>query len=134
VSSTSESGAKHRGNAKGSVFGAVDAKAVDNVAAALTAAGYGNDQVEVVHASDVEGMETPLNRAGLRGLVGRFVLSLGDDLDQLEQIRQELAAGHVLVMVNVEKDEDRMRVRDILREHGGHSIRHYGHWTITSLD
>jgi hypothetical protein len=133
VNSTSAPSAKHEGQPTGSVIGALDAEAVDVVTAALTAAGFPDDQITVVSAGDVEGMETPLNRSGLRGLVGRFVLSLGDDLDDLEQMRQELAAGHVLVFVPVEGDDERLRVRDILRDHGGHSIRHYGHWTITSL-
>jgi hypothetical protein len=59
---------------------------------------------------------------------------LGDDLDEMDQARQELAAGHTIISVPVAGDDERRRVRDILRDHGGHWIRHFGHWTITSLD
>jgi hypothetical protein len=133
VDSSTATSAKHT-KSRSSVVGAMDAEAVSLVTAALTEAGFAEDQIQIMTAADVEGMESPLDRTGIRGLVGRFLLSLGDDLDEVEQMRQELAAGHVLVFVPVEGDEERERVRGIFRDHGGHSIRHYGHWTITPLD
>jgi hypothetical protein len=59
---------------------------------------------------------------------------LGDNLDAIEQARSELNRGHLLVFVAVHDDAERERVHDILRDHGGHSMRYFGHWTITILD
>jgi hypothetical protein len=126
----SERSKRHR---SGKVAGALDPTAVDTVTAALTTAGFDADQIEVA-AEDIEGLQTPLNRAGLAGFIGRFLLSIGDDLEELERARQELAAGHTVIMVTVAGDDERGHVRDILRDHGGHGIRYFGNWTITSLD
>ena len=71
---------------------------------------------------------------GIRGLLTRFSLSLGDDLDELEQARQELMYGHPLVLVMVDGMTEHDRTRDLLREHGDHAMRYFGHWTITSLE
>jgi hypothetical protein len=133
VDSSTATSAKHT-KSRSSVVGAMDAEAVSLVTAALTKAGFAKDRIQVVTAADVEGMESPLERSGIRGLVGRFLLNLGDDLDEMELMRQELKAGHVLVFVPVEGDKERERVRAIFRDHGGHSIKHYGHWTITPLE
>jgi hypothetical protein len=118
---------------EGKVIGTLDAAAVDAVTAALTAAGFAADQIGVFTAADAEGIEPPLDQPGLPGLIDRFLLSLGSDLDWLERARRELAAGHVIVSVPVEGDDAQDRVRDILRDHGAQSITYFGRWSITSL-
>jgi hypothetical protein len=133
VDSSTATSAKHP-KSRSSVIGALDAEVVDGVRVALIAAGFAEERIQVVTADDIEGLHSPLEQSGLRGLVGRFLLNLGDDLDEMELMRQELAAGHVLIFVPVAGDDERDRVRGIFRDNGGHSIRHFGHWTITSLD
>jgi hypothetical protein len=116
------------------VVAAVDPARLDQVAAALATAGLDGDRVEIVTAADAPPSDEPIGGSGLRGFVARLGLSLGDDLDALQQAQSELRQGHALVLVAVHGDAERMRVHDILREHGGHSMRYFGHWTITALD
>ena len=116
------------------VVAAVEPDKVEQVAAALAAAGLEKDRIEIVTADDAMPSEEPIGGPGLRGFFARVGLSLGDDLDALEQAREELSQGHVLVLVAVHDDAERTRVHDILREHGGHSMRYFGHWTITTLE
>ncbi len=118
----------------GKVVGALQPGSVEAVTAALADAGFAADQIEVVTAATVTGLLTPLDRTGPPGFVGRFLLSMGDDLDELETARQELDDGHTLIFVPIPGAEARQRARDVLRDHGGHAIRYFGHWTITPLD
>ncbi len=119
---------------EGMVIGAFAPDAVELVTAALVAAGFAADQVDLMTADDLQNLDTPINRPGLTGSLGRFLLSLGDDLDELEKARQELASGHVLVGVPAMGSESIHRARDAMREHGGHGITHFGRWAITTFD
>ena len=116
------------------VVAALDPGRVEQVAAALADAGLDGDRVEIVSATDDVQSEEPVGGSGIRGFIERLGLSLGDDLDALQQARSELRQGHALMLVAVHNDAERMRVHDILLEHGGHSMRYFGHWTITALD
>lgn len=128
------SGGRGPGSPEGKVIAAVAPSAVDAAMTALEAAGFAADQIDLVTPADLEHLESPLDRPGFGGLVGRFVLSLGDDLDEIEAMREELAAGDVLIGVQVEGHEAVLQVRDILLEHGGHGIIHFGRWTITTFE
>ena len=116
------------------VVAAVEPASLDQVAAALAEAGLGGERVEIVTADDAPVADEPIGGSGIRGFFERLGLSLGDDLDALEQAREELSQGHALILVAVHDDAERTRVHDILLEHGGHSMRYFGHWTITTLD
>ena len=125
--------ARRRRYPEGRVIGALAPTVVESVTVAVTTAKIPADQIDVITAADTEGPLTPLNRAGVAGFAGRFLLSLGDDLDELERAGQELAFGHVIVTVPVEGEDELHRVYAVLRDHGGHALTHFGRWTITSL-
>ncbi len=57
---------------------------------------------------------------------------MGDDLDEIERARQELAAAQMLVSVPAQGDEAMRRMGTIMRDNGSHWITHRGPWTITS--
>lgn len=115
------------------VVAAVEPARVEQVVAALATAGLDGDRVEMVTAADVPQLDEPVGGTGLRGFIARLGLSMGDNLDAIEQARSELSQGHVLIFVAVHDDAERTHVQEILREHGGHSMRYFGHWTITTL-
>jgi hypothetical protein len=115
------------------IVAAVEAGATDGVIAALTDAGFARDRIEIVTSRDVPGLDEPVGGSGLHGFLTRLNLSAGDDLDALDQARRELAHGHALALVSVHDDAERDRVHTILREHGGHAMRYFGRWTITTL-
>jgi hypothetical protein len=116
------------------VVAAVARDETDGVVAALTDAGFGRNHIEVVTAEDVPGLDEPVGGTGLRGFLTRFNLSLGDDLDELEQARHELMYGHALILVMVHGMDEQERAHAVLREHGGHSMRYFGRWAITTYD
>ena len=116
------------------VVAAVDRNQTDAVVAALEDAGFARDRIEVVTAEDVSDLDEPIGGSGIRGFLRRFSLSLGDELDEIEQARQELTYGHALVLVMVDGMAEQDRAHAVLREHGGHAMRYFGRWTITTYE
>lgn len=116
------------------VVAAADPAMLDQITSALTAAGLAGDNIEIVRPDDAVALDEPIGGSGIRGFVERLGLSLGENLDSLELARRELRQGHALVLVSVRDDAERTLVHDVLLEHGGHSMRYFGHWTITTLD
>ena len=106
----------------------------DGVVAALEEAGFARDRIEVVTSEDVSDLEEPIGGAGIRGFLTRFSLSLGDELDEIEQARRELTYGHALILVMVDGMAEQERAHAVLREHGGHAMRYFGRWAITSYE
>lgn len=131
---SSAAGSRHSDSPEGKVIGAVSPSAVETVTSALVEAGFPTDQIDVVTSDEIDELDVPINRPGLSGLVNRFLFSMGDDLDQIERARQELAAGQVLVGVPVRGDEAMHRAGKIMRDNGSHWVTHFGRWTITSLE
>jgi hypothetical protein len=115
------------------IVAAVGRSDADIVAAALGDAGFGRDRIEIVTADEVKGLGDPIGGSGLRRLLVRLQLSLGDDLDELEAARQDLMSGYALIQIRVHGHEEQVRAHAILRQHGGHDVHYFGRWTITPL-
>ena len=115
------------------IVAAVGRSDSDIVAAALGEAGFGRDRIEIITADEVKGLGDPIGGSGLRRLLVRLELSLGDDLDELETARQELMSGHALIQIRVDGREEQVRAHAILRQHGGQNMHYFGRWTITPL-
>jgi hypothetical protein len=116
------------------VAAAIDRNQTDTVVSALKDADFPPDRIEVVTAEDVSDLDEPIGGSGIRGFLTRFSLSLGDELDEIEQARQELTYGHALIMVMVDGMAEQDRAHAVLREHGGHAMRYFGRWAITSYE
>ena len=116
------------------VAAAIAPDKTDGVVTALEDAGFSRDRIEVVTAEDVSDLDEPVGGSGIRGFLTRFNLSLGDDLDEVERARQELTRGHALVLVLVDGAAEQERAHAVLHEHGGHSMRYFGRWAITTYD
>lgn len=116
------------------IVAAVAPAATDAVVAALVDAGFARDLIGVVTAEDVTGLDEPVGGSGFRGFLTRLNLSLGDDLDGIERARQELKYGDTLILVMVDGDAEQDRAHAVLRQHGGHSMRYFGQWTIQTFD
>ena len=71
--------------------------------------------------------------SGISGLLRRFQMSVGGDLDCVERAQQDLEAGLALVDVDVEGDDAKDRSRDVLQRHGGQRITYFRPWTIETL-
>jgi hypothetical protein len=70
---------------------------------------------------------------GLTGLLRRFAMSTGGDLDHVRRAEQEVRDGRALVDVEVDDDDEKERAREILTRHGGNNIVFFGQWTIETL-
>jgi len=116
------------------VAAAIPRDTTDGVVTALEDAGFSRDRIEVVTAEDVSDLDEPVGGSGVRGFLTRFSLSLGDNLDEINRARQELAFGHALVLVMVDGMAEQDRAHAVLHEHGGHAMRYFGRWAITSYD
>jgi hypothetical protein len=115
------------------VGAAVEPSKVAGVLAALEEAGFARDGINVMTAADVPSLDEPIGGAGWRGLLARLNLSLGDQLEEVEDAREELKRGHSLILVSVHDDVEQHRAHDILRQHGGHSMRYFGRWRVAKL-
>jgi hypothetical protein len=51
----------------------------------------------------------------------------------LSEYESELLGGHFLLAVDISDEDDRRRVLDIFKAHGGHRVNFYGKWTIEGL-
>jgi hypothetical protein len=102
----------------------------------LTAAGFTTDDIEVLtgeegaHRIDVEG-----DKHGVFACIVRSIQKLGNyESAHLKRHEQELLAGHFGVGVTAKKEEDREKVREILKSHNGHFINFYGTWAMQKLE
>jgi len=127
-------GSRRHGTPEGKIIGAFEPSALDTLIPALVEAGFAEATIDVVTAEDMPHLDAPVDRQGFAGAIARFLFSLGDELEELEQMREELRAGHVLVGVPVDGEDATRRVRTIMREEGGHGIVSFGRWTVTQFE
>jgi hypothetical protein len=123
----------HPGPPDGKVIGAVSPSSVAAVKVALIAAGFPADRIDEVSSEEIEHIEAEHAGHGPAGLFHRFLLSVGEDLAAMEELRDAARDGAILIGVPVAEDDARHRAGRILREHGAHEVTHFGRWKITSL-
>ena len=124
----------HPGPPDGKVIGAVSPSSVDAVKAALLAAGFPDDQIDEVNSEEIEHIVAEHAGNGPVGLFHRFLLSVGEDLAAMEELREAARDGAILIGVPVAEDDDaKYRAGRVLREHGAHEVTHFGRWKITSF-
>lgn len=106
----------------------------DGVVAEFEAAGFGRDGIDVYTAKDVPDLAQPVGGTGVGGFPRRLGLSTGGDLDGIHAAQRELGSCHTLIVVLVDGDAERDRAHAIPRKHGGHSMKYFGKWTITTRE
>lgn len=104
--------------------------------AALHAAGIPADESDVLTAALVmEGLHDMERRRGWAGRLAAGVGSLvSDDAAHMRTYRDEAQRGHALVVVHAPRLAVVEQVRQVLRTHGAHGMRHYGSLAVTELD
>jgi hypothetical protein len=115
------------------IVAAVGRSDADIAAAALGEAGFSRDQIEIITADEVKGLDDPIGGPGLRRLLVQLELRLGDDFDELEAAREDLMSGYALIQIRIHGHEEQVRAHAILHQHGGHNMHYFGRWTITPL-
>jgi hypothetical protein len=116
------------------VAAAISPSDVEPVIAALIDAGFARDDIMVMTAADVPPLDEPIGGNGWRGFLSRLSLSFGDQLEEIEDAREELRQGHTLILVAVRDEAAQHLAHDVLRMHCGHRMRYFGRWSVRKLE
>jgi hypothetical protein len=102
----------------------------------LEVAGFTAEEIEVLTGEEGAHRIDPTGRKhGVLPRIVRCIQKLGNyESDHVTRHEQELLAGHFGIGVTAKKEEDREKVRDILKSHNGHFINFYGKWAMQRLD
>jgi hypothetical protein len=102
---------------------------------ALHAAGIPEDESDVLEPTWVLAARRDIERR--RGWPGRLAAGLStlasDDARYIQSDWREAERGHALVVVHAPTAAVVEQVRQVLRAHGGHGMRHYGRLVVTEL-
>jgi hypothetical protein len=101
----------------------------------LNADGFGQKEISVLCGEEgASRIDVTGEHHGLLGHLYRFVEKFGDmDVKLLKDYEEELLGGHFVIAVDVNDDDERKRVTDILVSHGGHRVNFFGRWVIENL-
>lgn len=106
-----------------------DEATVDEVSAALSAAGY---EVEILKGDEGKAHLDAAGQTGAVATVKRLVDAFGDRFRVAEKLERELEKGNVVISVDAKPDEAEEAV-NVLREHGADFIWKLGSWTFTRV-
>ena len=113
-----------------------DASQAGEAGAALLAAGFGRDAINVLHGDeDLRRLELTDEQHGLFEQVQRTVIRTFE----LEEFRhlthhiEDLRAGRFVIMVLAKRREQRMLAGDILHRYGAEFVGFYGRWAWEDL-
>lgn len=118
------------------VLGIVDtAEDLHGAVTELNNAGFGKDQVQVLCGEKgAERLDTTGEHHGFFAKLYRMVENFGDmEPKHLREYQSELLGGHFLLAVDVPEENDRTRVLDVFKAHGGHRVNFFGKWTVEGL-
>ena len=101
----------------------------------LNAGGFGQEEIYVVCGQKAaSNIDVTGEQHNLLGRIYRLVEEYADmDLKLLKDYKEELLGGHFLIGVDVDDEDERKRVADILVSHGGHRVNFFGRWAIETL-
>jgi hypothetical protein len=101
----------------------------------LNNAGFKKEQLQVLCGEKgAQRLDTTGERHGFLGRLYRFAEKFGDmESKHLSEYKSELLGGHFLLAVDILDDDDRRRVIDTFKAHGGHRVNFFGKWTIEGL-
>lgn len=106
-------------------------EATEAAVTALRAKGYDLDVLEGEEGRRRLELDAENERflSSFRDLVETF---LGDEDRILENVEEELEAGHRFVVVD-SSESDEAEIAAELKDHGGHYLWHFGKWSYVSL-
>ena len=103
---------------------------------ALRQAGFPAWEIELHRGEDLvqylESMEP--QRGFYSRLRTALQTALSDELEACQEYEREARAGHAILTVRGDNPPKVEAARRILREHGAHTVRHYGQFVLTRLD
>jgi hypothetical protein len=102
----------------------------------LEVAGFTVEEIEVLTGEEgAHRIDSTGRKHGVLPRIVRSIQKLGNyESDHVIRHEQELLAGHFGIGVTAKKEQDRERVKQILKAHNGHFINFYGTWAMQRLD
>lgn len=107
---------------------------IEGLSKALKAAGFSRDDVvyiageEALAQVDVHGL-----RHGILGRLTRSLQHFGEDAAEYHAAEVEAKAGHLLVAVSVDGEQEKDLATKTLSDHGVRRLRYWGSWAIEEL-
>jgi hypothetical protein len=101
----------------------------------LNNAGFDKERVQVLCGEKgADRLDPTGERHGFAARFYRFVEKFGDmESEHLRDYKSELLDGHFLIAVDVRDEQERSRVLDLFKSHGGRRVNFYGKWTVEGL-
>jgi hypothetical protein len=102
----------------------------------LKASGFTADEIDVLTGEQGAHRIDPTGREhGTLARIVRSIQKVGNyESEHVRRHEQELLAGHFGIGVTAKQQEDREKVRQILKSHNAHFINFYGQWAMEKLD
>jgi hypothetical protein len=114
------------------VIGAVGTDRLGDLVPALVGAGFAPIGI-LAGEGGLRRLRGTGGGAGVTGLLRRFAMSTGGDLDYVRGAEQAVRDGRALVDVEVDDEAGKDRARDILVRHGAYHVAFFGPWPIETL-
>ena len=109
-----------------------DRQSADHAVQSLRDAGVAEDDVDLLDGpSLVAASQQPCGR--LQRIEAWLSDKFSDDEAYARSYALEAERGHYLVIAHAPKPEVVESVRDVLRAHGAHNMRHFERFTVTDL-
>lgn len=117
------------------VVGIIDNSAKTEAAIdALAKAGFDTDEIEVFCGQKGANIvDSGGEEHGVLAKILRTIQTFGTDYEHAKRHEEELQAGHFMITVPVDEDEDKQEAADILKANGGYFINYYGALTIEEI-
>lgn len=102
----------------------------------LSKAGFAEDEIGILCCAEgTKQVDADGREHGVWGKIAAVIREFGDvDNEQKRRHEKELRAGHFMVAVRAEEDDERQKALDILKSNGGHFINFYSPWEVKGLE
>lgn len=99
----------------------------------LADAGIPLDTITVYHGEAGAETLTATAEGGSGGWVTRLIRTFGGEQEGIREYEQAVIDGGYLLSVPAETDEEKERVRDLVKANGGEYLRYYGRGVVEDL-
>jgi len=112
-----------------------DPQQAEQAQRALLQAGFSQENVLLLHGDDaLQRLNAKDEKRGPMGWMMKVVSDIVTDASAFEDSYvDEAKNGHSIINVQVSEQDQMGRARQIIADHGGHYIKHFGDWVITDL-
>jgi hypothetical protein len=116
------------------IVAAVTRSEMAGVLAALNAAGFASERIEILNLQSVPGLRASLVGSGFPGVLTRLQVLYGTDFERIEQERLDLFCGTTLIQILVHGDGEYDASHELPEQRRGQTVRYFGRWPLASSE